>query len=103
MAQRRTVWGQGIVVIVIALTVSNGWGQERPAGVRDEPPTTPTITEPPRVLENVGPPLASYPLELFGLLAPKRGGVTLTPFLSISEEYNDNVLLDNQNREWDMI
>jgi hypothetical protein len=40
-----------------------------------------------------------------GLLAPpaERGPVTLTPSISISEEFNDNIFSDNQNRQWDFI
>jgi hypothetical protein len=42
---------------------------------------------------------------LLGLLAPQaqRGPVTLTPSIALSEEYNDNLLLDNANRRWDLI
>ena len=49
--------------------------------------------------------MAAYPLELLGLLAPaaQRGPVTLTPSISVSEEYNDNIFLDNRNRQWDFI
>jgi hypothetical protein len=39
-----------------------------------------------------------------GLLAPaQRGPLTLLPSISVSEEYNDNVHVDNRNREWDFI
>jgi len=53
----------------------------------------------------VTPSIAAYPLELLGLLAPpaRRRPVTLTPSIAISEEYNDNVNLDHQNRVWDFI
>ena len=50
-----------------------------------------------------GPALGAYPLELLGLATPPRGGTTLTPSLAISEEYNDNIFLDNSNRHWDLI
>jgi len=29
--------------------------------------------------------------------------MTLLPSITISEEFNDNVLLDNRNRRWDLI
>jgi hypothetical protein len=52
-----------------------------------------------------GVPIAAYPLELLGLLTPEaqRGPVTLTPSISVSEEYNDNIFSDNANRQWDFI
>src|SRR5205823_5758592 len=34
---------------------------------------------------------------------PLRAPITLLPSITISEEYNDNVLLDNRNRQWDLI
>jgi Putative beta-barrel porin 2 len=51
------------------------------------------------------PPITAYPAELLGLLAPpaERGPFTLRPSIAISEEYNDNVLLDNHRRRWDLI
>jgi hypothetical protein len=80
------------------------WGQETPrGGARDQPPAPTTASSP--VPQGPGPSLAAYPLELLGLLAPstQRGPVTLTPSISISEEYNDNLFLNNQNRQWDLI
>jgi hypothetical protein len=47
--------------------------------------------------------MAAFPLEFLGLMVPQRGGVTLTPSIAISEEYNDNIFLSNQNRQWDFI
>jgi hypothetical protein len=82
----------------------HAWGQETPrGGARDKPPA-PTAASSPVPL-GPGPSIAAYPLELLGLLAPptQRGPVTLTPSISISEEYNDNLFLDNQNRQWDFI
>jgi hypothetical protein len=40
-----------------------------------------------------------------GLLAPpaQRGPVTLIPSITVSEEYNDNLFLNNQNRQSDLI
>jgi hypothetical protein len=97
--------GTGVVVgFVVGLIACHAWGQEpSPSGTRDQPPA-PVIGLPP-TLPSPGPPLSAYPLELFGLLAPpsQRGPMTLFPSISISEEYNDNVHLDNQNRQWDFI
>jgi len=47
--------------------------------------------------------MASYPLALLGLLAPpaQRGPLTLMPSIGVSEEYNDNVLSNNLNRQSD--
>ena len=95
--------GAGATVgLAICLIVSQAWGQEpRPGGPREQPPElAPAPTAP-----SPGPPPAAYPLELFGLLAPppQRGGVTLTPSISVSEEYNDNIFLNNQTRQWDLI
>ena len=81
---------------------SYAWGQEPPPrGVGAQP--SGTVTGP-----AAGPPslpIAAYPLELLGLLAPgaQRGPVTLTPSISVSEEYNDNIFLDNRDRQWDFI
>src|SRR5437899_10117650 len=83
---------------------SHAWGQEPPrGGARDQPPA-PT-TGPAPTAPSPGPPPSAYPLELFGLLAPpaQRGPVTLTPSISVSEEYNDNLFVDNRNRQWDLI
>src|SRR5438552_2968661 len=38
------------------------------------------------------------PLEL-----PVRGPFTVTPSVTLAEEYNDNILLNNKNRQWDFI
>jgi hypothetical protein len=49
--------------------------------------------------------MTSYPLELLGLLAPaaQRAPVSLLPSIAVSEEYNDNLFLDNRNRQSDFI
>lgn len=99
MSWRLTRWGQGTAVIGLCLIASLSWGQETPPSTRDQPP----VTEPAPALPTPGPSIAAYPLELFSLLLPARGGVTLTPSIAISEEYNDNIFSDNQNRQWDFI
>ena len=72
---------------------SHARGQEPSPGRADDRPAAP------------GPSLAAYPLELLGLLAPpaQRGPVTLMPSIAFSEEYNNNLFLNNQNRQWDLI
>src|SRR5256712_9466581 len=95
--------GAGATVgLAVCLIASQAWGQEpRPGGPREQPPElAPAPTAP-----SPGPPPAAYPLELLGLLAPppQRGGVTLTPSISVSEEYNDNIFLNNRTRQWDLI
>jgi hypothetical protein len=37
------------------------------------------------------------------LQMPLRAPITLVPSITVSEEYNDNILLDNHNRQWDLI
>src|SRR5882762_1613279 len=82
------ILGLGLVFLLVA---SQGWGQE-------EAPPNP-------VKAQTQTPVAAYPLELLGLLAPpeKRGPLTVTPSISVSEEYNDNIFLDNRRREYDYI
>src|SRR5712692_11606615 len=90
---------RAIVGIVVCLMASYAWGQETPPrGVGAQVPGTATEPAP-------GPPslpIAAYPLELLGLLAPaaQRGPVTLTPSISVSEEYNDNIFANNRNRHF---
>src|SRR5437899_3170130 len=80
---------------------SHARGQEPPPGRPAEQP--PPVTEPAPGLQR--PPVGAYPLELLGLLAPpaQRGPVTLTPSISVSEEYNDNLFFNNQDRQRDFI
>src|SRR2546422_8979949 len=47
-----------------------------------------------------GAPSAQDPQQL---QLPLRAPMTLLPSITISEEFNDNVLLDNRNRRWDLI
>ena len=42
----------------------------------------------------------------FGQLAPPppiRAPLTITPTITITEEFNDNIDLDNENKNWDLI
>jgi hypothetical protein len=97
--------GTGVVVgIVVGLLASHAWCQEpTPSGTKDQP--SPPVTAAPPSSPTSGLPIASYPVQLLGLLAPpaQRGPLTLMPSIGISEEYNDNVHSDNQNRESDFI
>src|SRR2546429_2077348 len=94
--------GGAIVGIAICLMASQPRGQEPPPGRPANQPPAP-VPEPAPGLQR--PPVGAYPLELLGLLAPpaQRGPVTLTPSISVSEEYNDNLFLNNRNRQWDLI
>ena len=51
------------------------------------------------------PGLATYPLELLGLLMSplERREINLVPTLSISEEYNDNIFLNTDSKRYDFI
>jgi hypothetical protein len=98
-------WRQGLWVlgIVLCLMVSPAWGQQAPTRGGDAPPQTPA-TESSSIPETSATAIANYPLELLGLLAPpQKGQVSLTPSISISEEYNDNIFTNNQDRQWDFI
>jgi hypothetical protein len=68
------------VAIVIALIAAPAWAQAPQVGRPGEQPPDPQ-----------------------GLQQPLRAPLTLTPTLSVTEEYNDNLLLDNTNRRWDFI
>jgi hypothetical protein len=37
------------------------------------------------------------------LQLPRRAPLTITPMLRIEEEYNDNVLLNNDDKQWDFV
>ena len=96
--------GTGAVVgIVVALIASHAASQEpSPSGTKEQPPS---VTEAPPIVPAPGPPMASYPLTLLGLLGPpaQRGPLTLLPSIAISEEYNDNVNANNLDRRSDFI
>jgi hypothetical protein len=91
--------GRALVGAALSLIVTQAWAQEAPPR-----PTVPGAETLPRP-EDSAPPIAAYPAELLQLLAPpaERGPVTLRPSIGVSEEYNDNVNLDNQARQWDFI
>src|SRR6266850_7799642 len=93
-----------ILGLAICLIAPHASSQQPPAQTpppeTTDSPATPLPTQP-----IPGPPISAYPLELLGLLAPpaQRGPMTLTPSISISEEYNDNIFSNNTNRESDFI
>ncbi len=80
------------------------WGQEAPARPALPAPGSTSANAPPALWDS-GPPITAYPAELLGLLAPpaERGPITLRPSIALSEEYNDNVRLNNRTRQWDVI
>src|SRR2546425_609126 len=43
------------------------------------------------------------PTDPQNLQQPRKSPMTLTPSVTVSEEFNDNVFLDNTRKEWDMI
>src|SRR5262245_13122873 len=96
-----------VVAVVIALLASHAAGQEPPRPTTEQPstPATGAPSAVPTPVPTPIAPMAAYPLELVGLLAPpaQRGPFTLLPSIGISEEYNDNVHVDNRNRDWDFI
>jgi len=98
--------GGAIVGLAMFLIAAHAWGQQPPpreAPARDadraerEGERLPTLTP--------GPPITAYPVELLGLLTPpaQRGPLTLIPSIAVSEEYNDNIFLDNRDRQSDFI
>ena len=43
------------------------------------------------------------PFDAQRLAEPRRAPMTLTPFVTVVEEFNDNIFLDNDRKEWDVI
>lgn len=85
------------------LTVLNASGQEtQPGTQRPASPETET-PRPSQPEQSPLPVLPSYPVELFGLLAPPVAPLALVPALAVSEEWNSNVNFDNTNPQSDFI
>jgi len=103
-ARSRRVLTGVVIGIAVGLIASHAGSQEPSAPATKEQPTPPAVEAPP-TLPAPAAPIATYPLELLGLLGPpaRRGPLTLTPSIAVSEEYNDNVHGDNRNRESDFI
>jgi len=88
---------------LIFLVATNTWAQEPPSGPTGPIPGAAGPKIAPLVPETA-PPISVYPVELLGLLAPAEPGPpTLRPSIAVSEEYNDNVFLDNQRRRSDFV
>jgi hypothetical protein len=98
--------------LVMCATAGAAWGQEpKPDATKEqrpqaeEPAPSPLLLPQGSGLATTYPILSSYPLEMLGLLAPSnvRGPITLLPTITVSEEYNDNIFLDNTNKQADFI
>jgi hypothetical protein len=87
-------------VLALCVLATPAWGQEAPS--RESIPASPA--EPAGFTLSPVTVLSTYPVELLGLLGPaKRGPLTLTPSIAVSEEYNDNIFSSNENRQSDFI
>ena len=87
-------------VIVICTSVANTMGQ---VGTASEPAAAPAAerTFQPPIGDIVGPPDWLLMVGPFGPVF--NAPLNVTPTLSIREEYNDNIFLNNQNRRADLI
>jgi len=96
--------GAIVGMVIYLLMASYAWGQGTRSDRADEETEAP-VPETPAAPPGLGAPIPTYPVELLGLLAPptRRGLITLTPSIAVSEEYNDNIFFDNRNRQWDFI
>jgi hypothetical protein len=114
----RLVGACTVVGIILSVVAPHAWGQEvRPGAMRqqttsaeeEEPASrTPVLLRIPALgptLLPSYPGLSNYPLELIGLLMSplERRDVNLVPTISISEEFNDNIFLNNANKQYDFI
>jgi Putative beta-barrel porin 2 len=102
----RLLYATHFVLLALAVSVvaPRAWGQEPPPGPPGPIPGS-TGPEAVQIVPEWAPPITAYPAELLGLLgAPaQRGPLTLIPSIAVSEEYNDNVLLDNHTRRGDFV
>ena len=85
------------------LAAPNASGQETQPGTTQRQPTLETEAPPAKPLPSLLPPVASYPIELLGLLAPNREATAIVPAIGISEEWNSNIFFDNNNLQSDFI
>jgi hypothetical protein len=107
-----------IVGFIVGALVPHAWAQETRTGALRQQTTESEEEEPQRRpsalvrLPALGPTLAptypglsNYPLELLGLLMSplERRDVNLLPTLAISEEFNDNIFLNNDRKRYDFI
>src|SRR5262249_16158708 len=98
MILRALARGLRLSPIVVCLIASHAWGQEPPS--REQPAVTEPLPIPPTV---PGPAISAYPAELLRLWMPQRGPVTLTPSISVSEEYNHNIFVTDRNHQWNFV
>lgn len=94
-----------VAATLVCASFSTGSGQVKEASQAPTAQTAERIFQP-SVGEIIGPP--DWPLILgpFGpalSARPSASPLSVTPTLSIREEYNDNIFLDNQNRRRDFI
>ena len=99
-----------MLAIAVLLTPALATAQQPPAGSGSRQGTTSqtersTRESEPALPPTLGAPITTYPLELLGLLATptQRSPIVFTPSLAVSEEYNDNIFLDNRVRQSDFI
>ena len=94
--------GGAIVSLVVCVLAPPASSQETQRGGREQQ-TREGAVERPDTLPP--PPVTAYPVELLGLLATPapRGPLTLIPSIAVSEEYNDNIFLNNNDRRSDFI
>jgi hypothetical protein len=95
--------GAATIGLASCLTAGPVWGQEPPRLGTSQPQREGESERPPAL--PLPGPISVYPVELLGLLAvqTQRGPITLVPSISVSEEYNDNLFSDNNNRQADFI
>ena len=97
---------RAVVLIGLAahLAAPNASGQETQPGTTPRQPSletdVPSAAPPP---PSPLPPVASYPIELLGLLQPNRDATAIIPAIGISEEWNSNIFFDNNNQQSDFI
>jgi hypothetical protein len=100
-----------VPAIAVLLTTAFATAQQPPAGsgsrqgTTSQPERSTRDSEPLQLPATLGAPITTYPLELLGLLATptQRSPIIFTPSIAVSEEYNDNIFLDNRNKQSDFI
>jgi len=106
-----------ILGVILGVGTSYAWGQQAlPPVLRQQtpPPEEDFSTRPSALLRvpALGPTLApaypglsNYPLELLSLLMSplERRDLNVMPTIAISEEFNDNIFVNNNNKQYDFI
>lgn len=80
-ARHQQVSHRPVVVVVVVLTVVGMLMATTPAGAQ----------------------LYRRPPDPQQLEGPRQAPITITPFLTVEEEFDDNVRLNNDNKQWDFI